>query len=413
MSIIPFKKNTDPDIEEEQELEEPTQTWSAEEAARFRQAKTPEEKRRSRNYVLRTIISLLAVVVLFVAAILVWYYRDRFDPDGLVLSTQTAAVAKEEYALDTGTGQLFASAGTGLAAATNTGFVLMKDTGQVAVSRVFQMKKPAIAACGDYAVFYDIGSTSMAVARFDGYVQEFTPAGNVFSASVSDTGYLTVTTDCTGYRGLVTVYDPSLKPIYEWYSSSAWVISAEVSPDGKALVVLSYTASGSEVRFFDLSKSDQQAAFSVSDTVLLDVRWLSTTQLCGYSVEQAIFFNNKGQWSNTYSFGSQFLTGCTFDGDGYVTFSLSPYRTGTASVLVSLDSGGRQIGTAQVQSEIISLTAHGTEVLILCPDGAVLYSSALSEKGRLTGLLGFKYAFLRNRGEALFISSNYAEVYTF
>ncbi len=373
-----------------------------------------EEKLLSRQDFRKAAFSLFLAILLFAACILLWMFRDRFDTDSLViLSGEKTAVAKEEYIFDAGAGQVFATAGNGLAAATSSGLVLMDATGDISVSYLFKMDTPAIAAGTDFAVFYDLGGTSMAVASFSGSVRELTAPGSILSVTVSDGGYLTVTTDCTGYRGLVTVYDPQLEPVYEWYSSSAWVISGEVSPDNRELAVLSYTASGSEVRFFALTRTEQQASFSVSDTVLLDVRWMNTNQLCAYSTEQAIFFSDKGSWSGTYDFEGLYLTGCTFDGEGYAAFALSPYRAGSTARLVSLDTGGRVLGTADIMSEIVSLTAYGTEVLVLCPDGAILLSSSLQEKGQLAGLTGFKYALLRSRGEALLVSANFAEVYTF
>lgn len=383
----------------------------------FRQEQTAEQKAEKRlmakKDARKAAVTMAAAAILLAATVVIWFYRSGFGGDDLVLSTGTAAVAEAEYLFDAGSGQVFAAAGKGLALATSSGLELLDENGQVVTSKLFQMETPAIAACQDYAVFYDLGGVNIAVAKFDGTVQELTAAGNIFSITVSSGGYAAVTTECTGYRGLVTVYGPTLEPVYEWYSSSAWIISAAVSPDGRKLAVLSYTASGSEVRFFSLTQTEQLAAFSVSDTVLLDVHWFSASQLCAYSTGQAFFFDDNGQWSDTYSFSGQYLTGCAFGGDGFVTFSLSPYRAGTTSQLVSLDSGGRVLGTAEVQSEIVSLTASGAEILVLCPDGAVLYSSSLTEKGRLTGLPGFKYGLLRNRGEALLIASNYAEVYTF
>lgn len=385
----------------------------------FKPALTEEEKalrkkkRLSRRDTVGAIITLAAAVILFVATIVIWFYQDSFHGDDLVLSSITAAVAEEEYVFDAGSGQVFASAGKGLAVANSTGFELLNESGSVAASKLLQMDAPAIAACDSYAVFYDIGGTNIAAAWFDGTIQSLTVEGDILSATVSQGGYLTITTEATGYRALVTVYNAELSPVYKWYSSSAWVISGAVSPDNRKLAVLSYTASGSEVRLFDLHATDQKAAFSVEEKVLLDLHWFSSSQLCAYTTDQVFFFNSDGRWQDTYSFADQYLTGCAMDGDGFITFSLSPYRAGTTSVLVSLEAGGKLLGTADIQSEIISMTASGSEVLVLCADGAILYDDELSEKGRITGLPGFKYGLLRNRGEALLIASNYAEVYKF
>ena len=278
---------------------------------------------------------------------------------------------------------------------------------------VMQMENPTAAGCGDFALFYDLGGQRLAVARFDGTVEELDVAGNILSVTVSAGGYIAVTTESTGYRALVTVYDPSLERIYRWYSSSAWVMSANVSPDGRKLAVLSYTATGSEIRFFELDDDEQKGVFPVSGTILLDIHWFTSNQLCAISSDQVLFFGSDGQWQNTYGFSGQYLIGYTFDGSNCAALALSPYRAGTTAKLVSLDSSGSELGTADIQSELVCLAANDLEIMALCSDGAVLYNSSLAEKGRLSGLTGFKYGLLRARGEALLIAANYAEVYAF
>ncbi len=382
---------------------------------RDRAKKTPDEKKPllSHRDAVGAIISLTAAVVLLAAAVVIWFYRDSFSPDGLIYSADTKAVAKDEYIFDAGSGEAFAAAGRGLAVANASGLELLDGSGTPVTSMLMQMESPTAAGCDDFAVFYDLGGKRMAVAKFDGTVEELSVPGEILSATVSESGYIALTTEYTGFRALVTVYDPQLEEIYRWYSSSAWVISANVSPDGRKLAVLSYTATGSEVRFFNLSRDEQQSAFSVSGTILLDMHWFTSNQLCAISSDQALFFNADGEWLNTYGFSGQYLIGYTFDGGTCASFALSPYRAGTTATLVSLDPSGSVLGTVDIQSELVCLTAKDLEIMALCSDGAVLYNSSLAEKGRLPGLTGFKYGLLRARGEALLIASNYAEVYTF
>ncbi|MCD8117596.1 MAG: DUF5711 family protein [Oscillospiraceae bacterium] len=372
----------------------------------------PAAEKLSRRDIRGALIALGAALLLFAACIIIWLNESSFNTDDLTLSVSTEAVAEEEYIFDAGSGQVFAAVGDGLAVATSTGIELLDGEGNTVASTVTPMDSPAIAVCDSFAVFYDLGGTSITVVDLNGSIQTMTPADTIISLTVSESGYVTVTTEYTGYRALVEVYDPSLELVYQWYSSSAWVMSGLVSPDGKDLAVLSYTSSGSEVRLFDLSQSEQQAAFSVSDTILLDVHWFSSNRLCAISAEQVIYFDGNGQWQNTYDYGGQYLTGYAF-GDGFLTLALSPYRAGTSSVLVSLDASGREQGQAELQSGIICLNASDSEILVLVSDSAILYSDSLEEKGRLTGLTGFKYAMLRSRGEAVLAASNYAEVYSF
>ena len=249
---------------------------------RDRAEKTPGEKGPllSHRDLVGAIISMTAALVLLAATVVIWIYRDSFSPDALVLSVDTAATPKDEYIFDAGSGEAFAAAGQGLAVANASGLELLDSSGTPVTSMLMQMETPTATGCSDFALFYDLGGRRMAVARLDGTVEELSVKGDILSATVSEGGYIAVTTRSTGFRALVTVYGPELDPVYEYYSSSAWVISGSVSPDGRKMAVLSYTASGSEVRFFRLDSKEQQAAFPVDDTILLDCARCPATRRC-------------------------------------------------------------------------------------------------------------------------------------
>jgi len=295
---------------------------------------------------------------------------------------------------------------------TTSGFELLSADGTVAASRVMGLDKPAVAGCADYAVFYDLGGTSCVIADFSGETTDLSVPGDILSVTVSENGYLAITARQTGYRALVTVYNAKHDAIYQWYSS-AWVMSAYVSPDSRRLAVLSYTSSGSKIVFLSLSNETEIGSFSASDTILLDMRWISNGNLVAYSTEQVLFFDSSGNWSGTYSFDGQYLTGCSLEGDGFVAFAVSQYSSGTSGTLVTLNRDGRVRGTAELRSEFLGMSAKGNELLVLCSDGVSLYSASLSRKGSLSNVTGYKCALLHARGSALLLASNYAEVYKF
>ena len=174
---------------------------------RARAKRAPKEKKGSllsRRDAVGAVISLTAALVLLAATLVIWLYRDSFSPDGLILSADTSAVAKDEYVFDAGSGEAFAAAGQGLAVANTSGLELLDSSGTPVTSMVMQMENPTAAGCSQFAVFYDLGGRRLAVARFDGTVEELTVRGNILSATVSSGGYTAVTTEATGYRALVT-----------------------------------------------------------------------------------------------------------------------------------------------------------------------------------------------------------------
>jgi len=371
------------------------------------------KEKLSRRERRRVAVWMIAAVVLLAAAAATWFFRDRFGTDGLSLTKSPETTAAGGFSYDSGSDQAFASAGQGLAVVTASGFELLNADGTVAASRVMGLDCPTVAACADYAVFYDLGGTSCVIADASGETTDLSVSGGILSVTVSEDGYLAVAAQQTGYRALVTVYSPKHEAIYEWYSASAWVMSAYVSPDSRSLAVLSYTSSGSKIIFLSLTSGTELASFAASGTVLLGMRWISSGSLVAYSTEQALFFDADGSWSGTYSFGGQYLTGCSLDGDGFAAFAVSQYPSGTSGTLLTLNQDGSVRGTAELKSELLSISASGNELLVLCSGGANLYSASLSQKGSLSDVAGYKCALLRDHESALLLASDYAEVYKF
>ena len=343
----------------------------------------------------------------------VWLLRDRFGPDDRSRHSTEPAELAGTYTYEAAGDQSFACLGSALVAARGSGFELLDENGQRAAARVTAMQTPVISAGEDYAAVYDLGGKNLFWLGADGSIREQSFDGDILLAEVSPSGHCAVICRETGYNALVSVWDPEHREIYRWYAGSAWPLGAALSPDGKTLAVLCVSGSGSEVKFFALDQESQKAAFSVSDTVLLDLHWFSNHELCAYSDERALFFSADGAWSATYDFGGKYLSGCAKGGDGFISFALSLYRSGSASTLVSLDAGGRVLGERETDSQLLSMQARDSELLVLCAGGATLYSPSLSEKGRADNLSGFKQAILRSKGEALLLAAGFAEIYKF
>lgn len=360
---------------------------------------------------IRLIVGGILALLFLAGAAASWLLRDRFAPEAL--RTVSLGENTGSYTYEAADTQRFACLGSGLLSASSTGFSLQDEKGEVLATVVAAMEQPAVSAGESYAAVYDLGGKSLWILEPDGRRQSLSFDGEILLAEVSSGGCMTVVCRETGYRGLVCVYNAEHREIYRWYAGSAWPMSARVSPNGKMLAVLCLSGDGSEVKFFSLDSETQQAAFSVSDTVLLDLHWFSDTELCSYSHEGVLFFDAGGSWSGTYDFGGRHLAGCADGGSGFISFALSPYRSGTTATVVSLDAGGRVLGEKDTDTQILSMHAKDSELLVLCAGSAALYSPSLTEKGRATELIGFKQALIRSKGEALFLASGFAEVYKF
>lgn len=293
------------------------------------------------------------------------------------------------------------------------GYDLLDSGGQFLASGALVLESPAVSACDTLAALYDIGGSTLRLLHPDGTTTDITPSGNLISVQVSENAYVAVVSETSGYRALVTVYDRDGKEIYCWYSATCWVLSAAVSPDNRQLAVLCLTNGNSKVKIFSLNAEVQNATFSVSDTILIDFRWMSASTLCGWSTGQALFFSEDGSWRSTYDFAGKYLQSVAKSGNGFLCFALSPYRNGSSCTLVSLDRDGNPLGTAQLKDDLLSLDAVGERILVLNTDCVRLYSSTLAERSTISTGVGCRSALLRTDGRAILIRAGFAELVKF
>lgn len=357
---------------------------------------------------LRLILGGSLVVLLLIGSALLWLCRDRFTS-----SAPPAAENVGSYSYEPAGSQRFACLGSRLLCVSTSGFELWDKDGRSLAAKVTALDRPALSLGEDRAAIYSLGGTDIHLLDSSGGVSILTTEGELLSAELSPTGRLAAVSRGTDCKGLVTVFDEQQREIYRWYAASVWPLTAELSPDGTVLAVLCCSDEGSEVRFFSLDSESQQAAFSVSGTVLLDLHWFSGTQLCALSAENLLFFSGDGRWSATYDFGGQHLCAWSEGGEGFVALALSPYRSGASATVVTLDAAGQTLGTAETDAQLLSLDARGSEVLVLSAGRAELFSSTLAEKGRADAVSGFQQALIRSKGEALLLASGFAEVYKF
>ena len=354
----------------------------------------------------RQLLAIGIALAILVGAVAVFLLRDKI---GAALGGKSAEDGSEPWTFETGSSQCFAPAGNGLAVASSTGLQLLNGSGQVVCRHVCPLSTPAVAACDSYAVAWDIGGDTLVTADTQGKSSTLTPEGAVISATVNSSGYLAVTTEKAGYKGMVTVYDSSFTAVYQWYSGEGYPLTAQVSPSGTRLMVLTVGESGGAVHIFALSSETEKATFTAPGELLLDAGWLADGSICALGEERAVFLDKDGQQTGQYSYEGAYLSQYSLAGDGYATLALAKYLSGSASLVVTVEPDGKVTGTLAPESELKDLTASGRQVAALWSDGAARYSQSLSQQGRTDQTQGARGVLLTAKGEAILLYSSNAE----
>ena len=328
-------------------------------------------------------VALLAILVL--AALLLSVKSTGFST--------ADELSGDAFVFEAGARQHYAAVENGLAVASSTGLQLMDGSGATVARQIFSMDTPRAAACGERAVFYDLGGTAIHIADVKGECTALPQKNAILALTATSTGLLTVCTEDDDYRGCVTVYNKDLTAVYAWFSGSANVLSAAVSPDGRTLAILTADSSGSRILLYALSSEEPLASFEAPGELLMELGWLDDARLCAFGSSRAVFLDKE----------CALLTEVPF-ADRLCAFGLS--EAGFAAFhaegrLATYDRSGRQLAALDTDREILSLSVRGGHLLALYPDEAVLYSRSLVHAGTHTEISDARQALLTDSGALL------------
>ena len=327
----------------------------------------------------------LAALILAIAAAAAAAFSLRWRGDeGGSLTFESAA------------GEVFAVFGNSFAVCSSTQLQVFDENGRNTLTRAVSAENPGLAASDAALAVWSAGGDALLVLDAEGSASELAAEGAVYAVSANGSGMLAVTTACEGYRGLVTVYDAALRPVYRWYAATAWPMAAALSPDGGTLAVLAASEAGGQLRLFSLGSEEERARFESPGEYFIDLAWMDGG-LCLLSEDRAVFLDEGGAQTGEYRFGSARLRDCAFGGD----FALLVLEEAGQVSLVSLDASGGLIAQLSPGRDFVSAEAEKDKIAVLYSDGAAVYNKNLRERGSGAQAAGAQALLLRGDGETL------------
>ena len=293
--------------------------------------------------------------------------------------------------------------------ASTTGIQLLSDRGATLTHEVLSMEQPAITVSSTRCVFYDAGGTEMRVTDEEGAVQSIEVSGRILSARLNEENLLTVITEETGYKAVVTVYNSELQRIFAWHSGTAYVLGAEVSPNGKNLAAICVSAEGGGLKMFSLSSEEPVGEYIVASELFRDLCWTAKDQVCILSDSRMLFLNTKAEAKNEYSFAGRYLLDYDF-GSSFIALLLGDHRAAAGGTLHLVGADGRELADREIGKELLSMSAGSDKLLLLYGDALELCSDGLVTLNSTDKVQGVKKALLRRDGKCLLLSAYGAEL---
>lgn len=309
---------------------------------------------------------LLIVLVAVVALLTGTVFRER------IASTlrHITYSQKNDFPHNAQANSLFIGKGNELLVCTQSQVQLFSPTGKALVKETASMSAPALNVSGKYAVVYDVGGKI--VMLFDGseLTQKLEMPGEatVLSATVNEKGWLAVTSKEGGYKGVVTVYDPSFEAVLAIRLSSRYVSDAVVTPDCRGVYVVSpgqaEGAFENTLLYYTFSSREAPTReLSLGSNVIRSIRCGKKCWIMGD--KSLTVLDSSCVATATYDYDGRYLKMGSLQGDDYATLFLSVSDSGSGGTLITVDDEGIAYGELPISGQTLALAVQNETIAVL------------------------------------------------
>ena len=379
----------------------------------------------NRPGLLKRLLAFLVTVALALGALVLVVNHDKWNIDAIRRYFTYWTMSKEEgrtefFHYDSDSANRYAPLGNGLLVCTPVSIRAYAADGTTYFDQAVSLSHPVVSATGDTALVYDAGGQDLFVFSDDPNPFSLSlPAGStLLSASLTDSRWLVVTSQESGHRGTVTVYNSVFEPVIQ-INLSSFVMDAALAPNHQsvAIVTMGLDEGGafeSRVNFYRLDRGEDEAepdfSCSVGNNVGLSLRWKEDgVWLLG---ENGLFLlQENGTLTGSYSYAGRYLKSFTLEGNGYAVLLMGKYRVGSAAELVVVDRTGTAIASSALNDQVLSLSAAGKYLAVLTAGKLTIYTQDLQVYDVLENTQNAQRAMARSDGSVLLLGASSAWLY--
>ena len=373
----------------------------------------PGKQKKKPSFFLRVILFLVALAMVL-AAVAAVAFRDVLNLDSikrwfnyraLMLSDSGQA---EAFVYDGSLEDTFAVLDGDLLVCSQNAISLYSGSGTQYVSQPVSLENPVVDTNGSLAVVYDAGGSSLYVLGQRALIWSDSGLDGILSARLNRSGMLTVVTQASGYRGVVTVYNSAYEAVADDGRTLAIVTIGQQNGAFSSNLVL-YTLNSAQGTVGESSSFTADLTASLGGNVVLDLR--HTDELVWTLGDQGLAITDHEGKSASANWSNQYLKLYDLSGDGFAAALLGKYRAGSQATLQVIDDTGTVKGSLDLNQQVLSLSAAGRYLAVLTGDRLDIYTSDLSLYSSLEGTQGARKVLLMEDGSAILISEDSASFY--
>ena len=374
------------------------------------------------RFLVRVLLFFLALAMVL-GAVTAVVFRDRLSLDNikrwihyrsLVLNDSGQA---DSFLYGGSLEDTFATLDGDLLVCSASSISLFSGSGTQYVDLSVDMDTPVVSTNGSLAVVYDAGGSCLYVLGQREVIWSATDFSSILAAHLNKNGQLTVVSQSSGYKGTVSVYSSSYEKLMSVNLSSAYVMDAALSDDGKTLSILSVGQTGgvftSTLALYALNTGDSgnfqpNLTCSLDSSVVLETRH---TQSHVWSLgDQGLTITDHQGKSVTVDWQEMYLKRYSLAGDGFAVALLAKYRAGSQGQLWVIQEDG-SYHSLNLDQQVLSISAAGRYVAVLTGSQLNIYTKDLQLYATLDSTQGARNVLLLEDGSAILISSDSASFY--
>ncbi len=361
----------------------------------------------------RIILLVLTAVVLLSALVIIVFRENIADLfQGLPMS-QT----DETFPHNAQSNSIFVGVSDNLLVCTQSQLQIFSQNGASNLKKAANLSSPAVNASGSYAVCYSVGGHELRVTDETKLLYELTlsESESILSATINEKGWMAVTTKIGGYKGVVTVYNPSFEAVLAIRLSSRYISDAVVTPDCRGVYLLSPGQSQgyfeNTLLYYTLSSKDEPTKqLSLGSNVVLA---LSSNDACWILGDKTLFIlDSSGVLTASYDYNGQYLKFAGLQGNGFATLLLSPSASGNVGTLVTVGKDGKPYGELLIEGQVSGLAVQGRNIAVLTSGEIFSTDRNLKSYRKGKNLYGAKNIAIYEDGKIALIGSSMVTLYS-
>ena len=300
----------------------------------------------------------------------------------------------------------------GIAYADNDSLFLARPGSVTTMKHTLGYSSPVVETSDDYVLVYDRGGMQAVLANSATAVAELSLDSAIITGSMGQNGRFVLVTDEQGYRTAVAVYDTSGKEVFKYRSSEYYIVSADLSPDGKTLAALAFRQDGvtlnSHVLFYDVSSGSLDADVTLEDTLGMALCYSGNTAavLCD---DGLYMIDRGGEAEHTLTVASSDLISLTAH-DNMLAIATRSY-SGARSDLYTI-RGGTLSGPYALSEEPSALAISAAGTAVLSASGVTVYDTSFTPQWRNTEAVGARRVLMTNDGTVCALYTKNARLFT-